>query len=29
MNHLILPGMIDTYVRQHQRELEQRAQLGV
>jgi hypothetical protein len=29
MNHPILRGMIDTYVRQRQRELEQRAQLGV
>jgi hypothetical protein len=28
MNHPILPGMIDTYVRQHQHELEQRAQLN-
>ncbi|MFO7539730.1 MAG: hypothetical protein R6X32_16955 [Chloroflexota bacterium] len=27
MNYPILPGMIDTYVRQHQHELEQRAQL--
>jgi hypothetical protein len=28
MNHPILPGMIYTYVRQHQHELEQRAQLN-
>jgi hypothetical protein len=28
MNHLTPPGMIDTYVRQHQHELEQKAQLN-
>jgi hypothetical protein len=28
MNHPILPGMIDTYVRQHQHELEQKARLN-
>jgi hypothetical protein len=28
MNHPMLPGMIDTYVRQHQHELEQKARLN-
>jgi hypothetical protein len=28
MNHPILPGMVDAYVREHQRELEQKAQLN-
>jgi hypothetical protein len=28
MNHPILPGMIDTYVRQNQHEMEQKARLN-